>query len=107
VVFKVESVSKSYDGPPVIHNFSCEILRGDKIGVVGNNGPRKIDLFKMLAGKLAPESGLIEPGHNTEIGYFPQNHSDIIDKTSKITVFEWLKSKKEGVYDQDIRSILG
>lgn len=106
IVIKAENISKAYDHP-VIKNFSCEIQRGDKIGVIGNNGRGKSTLLKMLAGVLPPDFGRIEPGHNVQIGYFPQNHSEIIDKKSSQTAFEWLKSKKEGVYDQDIRSILG
>jgi len=50
---------------------------------------------------------VIDRGHQIDIGYFPQNHTDLIDKSSKITIFDWLKSKRAGVYDQDIRSILG
>lgn len=107
IIFKVDHISKSYDGPPVIKNFSCEIARKDKIGVIGNNGRGKSTFLKMLAGALPQDSGKIELGHNVQIGYFPQNHSEVIDKKSNMTAFEWLKSKKEGVYDQDIRSILG
>lgn len=107
IVFKVENISKGYGALPVITRFSTEIARGDKIGVIGNNGLGKSTLLKMLAGVLTPDSGRIEVGHNVQIGYFPQNHSDMIDKKSTVTAFEWLKSKKEGVYDQDIRSILG
>lgn len=108
VVFKVEGISKSYDGPPVIQKFSIDIARGDKIGVIGNNGRGKSTLLKMLAGVLAPDSGKLEVGHQVQIGYFPQNHSDIIDKkSSNLTAFDWLKSRREGVYDQDVRSVLG
>jgi len=107
IVFKVEKVSKAYGDLSVIKNFSYEVQRGDKIGVIGNNGRGKSTLLKMLAGVLAPDSGTLEVGHNTQIGYFPQNHSEVIDKKSQMTAFEWLKSKKQGVYDQDIRSILG
>ncbi len=42
-----------------------------------------------------------------QVGYFPQNHHDCIDKKGLETAFEWLKKQKSGVYDQDIRSILG
>ncbi len=107
IVFKLEDLGKSYDGPPVIKNLTCDILRGDKIGVIGNNGRGKTTLLKMLAGVLPQDKGKIEIGHQVQIGYFPQNHSDIIDKKSPLTAFEWLKMKKEGAYDQDIRSVLG
>ena len=64
----------------VIKDFSYEILRGDKIGVIGNNGRGKTTLFKMLAGVFPPDSGKIEIGHQVVISYFPQNHAEIIDK---------------------------
>jgi ATPase subunit of ABC transporter with duplicated ATPase domains len=107
LIFTVEHISKGYNGVPVIKKFSCEIERGDKVGVIGNNGRGKTTLLKMLAQVLPQDSGRIEMGHQVTIGYFPQNHSDVIDKKSSVTAFEWLKAQKEGVYDQDIRSILG
>lgn len=107
LVFRLEDVSKSYGGPKVIDHFSCDILRGDKIAVIGNNGRGKTTLLKMLVGVLTPDSGKVERGHQVEIGYLPQNHSDFIDKSSHMTIFDWLKSRREGIYDQDVRSILG
>lgn len=107
IVFKVEKIGKSYDGNSVIKDFSCEVARGDKIGVIGNNGRGKTTLLKMLAGVLPQDQGRIELGHQTQIGYFPQNHSEVIDKKSNMTAFEWLKRRKENIYDQEVRSILG
>jgi len=107
IVMKVDNISKSYGSHPVISHLSFDILRGQKIGVIGNNGRGKTTLLKMLAGVLAQDSGRIEPGHQVQIGYIPQNHSDVIDKKSNITGFEWLKSQRENVYDQDVRSVLG
>lgn len=107
MVFRVEDISKSYEGQPVITDFSHDITRGDKVAIIGNNGRGKTTLLKMLAGVLPQDQGKIDRGHQIDIGYFPQNHTDIIDKSSTITIFDWLKSKREGVYDQDIRSILG
>ncbi len=107
VVFRLEDVTKAYDGPEVIRDFSYDIVRGDKIAVIGNNGRGKTTLLKMLADVLAQDSGKVDRGHQLNIGYFPQNHADIVDKTSSQTVFDWLKTRREGVYDQDIRSILG
>jgi ATPase subunit of ABC transporter with duplicated ATPase domains len=107
VVFKMSETSKGYDGKTVIRNFSFEAMKGEKIGVIGNNGKGKSTLLKMLAGVLPPDSGKIEVGHQVQIGYFPQNHSEVIDKKSSMTAFDWLKKRREGVYDQDVRSILG
>jgi ATPase subunit of ABC transporter with duplicated ATPase domains len=107
IVFKVEDLAKSYDGKNVIKDFSLDIIRGEKIGVIGNNGKGKTTLLKMLAQVLPPDHGKVELGHQIQIGYFPQNHAEMIDKTVNITAFDWLKEKKVGVYDQDIRGILG
>lgn len=106
IIFKVQGVSKAYDHA-VIDKFSIEINRGDKIAVIGNNGRGKTTLLKMLAGQLAIDRGKIEPGHQVMIGYCPQNHAEVIDKTQKMTSFDWLKDRKSGIYDQEIRSILG
>ncbi len=107
IVFKVENISKGYDGKPVINNFSFEVLKGDKIGIIGNNGRGKTTLLKMLAGVLHQDAGKIETGHQVQIGYFAQNHAELVDKKGQETAFEWLKQQKDGVYDQDIRGILG
>lgn len=107
MVFRIEDIFKSYEGQPVISGFSHDITRGEKIAVIGNNGRGKTTLLKMLVGVLVQDQGKIDKGHKIDIGYFPQNHNDLIDKSSTITIFDWLKSKREGIYDQDIRSILG
>lgn len=106
IVLTANAISKSYDAP-VIKNFSLEILRGDKIGIIGNNGLGKTTLLKMLAGVLPPDKGTVTLGHQVCAAYFPQDHSDVVDKHSKTTLFDWLKNRKTGVYDQEIRAILG
>lgn len=107
IVFRTEHVSKGYGGPLVIKNLNLDVVKGDKIALIGNNGRGKSTLLKMLAGVEQQDNGKIERGHQVEIGYFPQNHGDVIDKSSNLTIFDWLKSRRAGVYDQDIRSILG
>ncbi|WP_079989364.1 ribosomal protection-like ABC-F family protein [Candidatus Protochlamydia phocaeensis] len=107
ILLKVEEVSKGYDGLEVIKHFSMELDRGDKIGVIGNNGRGKTTLLKMLAQVLAPDAGQVEIGHQVLISYFPQNHSDIVDKSGDKTAFDWLKERRPGIYDQDIRSVMG
>lgn len=107
MIFKVESINKSYDDNEVINNFSLEIHRGDKIGVIGNNGRGKSTLLKILAGALSPDSGSVEPGHQVEICYFAQNHSEVMKKKEGINGFDWLNEQKPNSYDQDIRSVMG
>ena len=107
IVFKMDNLFKGFDDKQVIKGFTGEVARGDKIAVIGNNGAGKTTLLKMLAEELAPDSGKVEKGHNTLVGYIPQNHAEAIDKKSSETIFEWLKSQRPGTYDQEVRSILG
>lgn len=108
IVLKVEGIQKNYDGNSVFSkNFSLEILRGDRIGVIGNNGRGKTTLLKMLANVLIPDQGKVELGHQASLSYFPQNHAEIVDKKSAQNAFEWLRERRTGLYDQDVRSALG
>jgi ATPase subunit of ABC transporter with duplicated ATPase domains len=61
----------------------------------------------MLSGALAPDSGTLENGHQVQISYFPQNHTDLIDKKETANAFDWLKERQKSTYDQEIRSALG
>ena len=107
VIITAENVCKQYDGVRVVNNFSIELHRGDKIGVIGNNGRGKTTLLKMLAQVLQNDFGKLELGHNVLISYFPQSHSELIDKKQDKLLFDWLKEKRPNAYDQDIRGVLG
>lgn len=107
IVLKAIDISKQYDGKEVIRDFELEVLRGDKIGVIGNNGRGKTTLLKMLACVLEPKKGTVELGHQVLLSYFPQNHADLVDKRGNQNAFDWLKERRPGIYDQDIRSAMG
>lgn len=107
MVLKADAISKAYGDNQVIKDFSLEIMREDKIAIIGNNGMGKTTLLKMLASVMDPDSGKIEQGHQVDLGYFPQNHSDAINKSEVISSFDWLKKGKAQAYDQDIRGALG
>lgn len=107
IVLKAEHLSKAYDGQKVINDFSLEIVRGDKIAIIGTNGRGKTTLLKMLVGALEPTSGHVELGHNAILSYFPQNHLEIVEKKEGENSFDWLKARRPGIYDQDIRGVMG
>ncbi len=107
ITLTIDSLSKSFGENHVIKNFSYEVLRDSKIGVIGNNGAGKTTLLKLLSGIVTPDTGSAKLGHEVKLGYFSQNHEEILDKSQKTNLFEWLKTKKAKAYDQDIRSVLG
>lgn len=73
LVLKAENVGFAYgDGAPVIRDFSCKILRGERIGIVGGNGSGKTTLLNLLTGRLKPTSGAVTPGARVETVYLDQ-----------------------------------
>jgi ATP-binding cassette subfamily F protein uup len=71
-VIRAKNVSWRYDDKPLIENFSIRIMRGDRIGILGNNGVGKTTLIQILLGEREPQSGTVKHGTNLETGYFDQ-----------------------------------
>ena len=76
-VVKIEDVSFAYGDRPVIRHFTADILRGERIGVVGGNGAGKTTLLKLLTGALAPTSGAVTLGTRVEMAFFDQLHAQL------------------------------
>ncbi len=71
-VIRAKNLSYAYDDEQVIRDFSIEIMRGDRIGLIGNNGVGKTTLLRLLLGELEPQTGTLKLGTNLEVGYFDQ-----------------------------------
>jgi ATP-binding cassette subfamily F protein uup len=71
-VIRARNVSYGYGSDRLIEDFSITIMRGDRIGLIGNNGVGKTTLLRLLLGELEPQSGTIKPGTNLVVGYFDQ-----------------------------------
>ena len=93
-VIEVRNVSHGYDGRQLLKDFSLRVMRGDRIGIIGNNGVGKSTLLKILLGELAPDSGSVKLGTNLETGYFDQLRREL--DTSK-TVAEIVGEGREFV----------
>ena len=76
-LIELEHVSKAYDGRSIVRDFSYNLLRQDRIGIVGHNGAGKSTLLRLIAGELAPDSGTVEHGTTVKIGHFSQEGREL------------------------------
>ncbi len=84
MVARLTGVTYSYDGAPLINDFSTEVSRGDRIGIVGPNGSGKTTLLKLILGELQPDQGEVRLGSNLEIAYFDQMRTSLREDKSLV-----------------------
>jgi ATP-binding cassette subfamily F protein uup len=87
LVIEAFGIGKSYDGRPIVDDFSIRIARGDRIGIVGPNGSGKTTLIDMLTGTLPPDTGSVKLGSTLAVATLNQ-HRDSLDPD--VTVAEAL-----------------
>src|SRR5215831_1016270 len=113
VPLEFEGLTKSFGRHVVVPGFSAVVNRGDKIVVVGRNGAGKTTLLKAIladAPGLAAspgdrDAGKLKWGHEAAVGYFPQDHTGVIEKG--LTAVEWLHQFDPDASKQDIHGLLG
>ncbi len=77
-VIKIEDLSFSYDGTRgIVSHFTADVLRGERIGILGGNGAGKTTLLKLLTGQLKPTQGRVTLGTNVEMAFFDQLRSEL------------------------------
>ncbi|MCC3857618.1 ABC transporter ATP-binding protein [Vibrio parahaemolyticus] len=94
IVFEAENVSFAYDGKQIVDNFSFNIMRGDRIALIGPNGCGKSTVLKLLLGQLEAQSGRLHCGTKLEVAYFDQ-YREILDPEK--TVIDNLAGGKQEV----------
>jgi ATP-binding cassette subfamily F protein uup len=72
LVLKASRLGLSYGENCLIRDFSTNIMRGDRIGVIGPNGSGKTSLLRVLLGQMKPTKGTVRFGTKLEIAYFDQ-----------------------------------
>ena len=85
-IIELHQVSKAFDGKTIIEDFSYNLLRSDRIGIVGRNGAGKSTLLHMVAGTLLPDTGSVETGTTVKIGHFSQEGREL-DLTQRVYDF--------------------
>ncbi|MCA8867644.1 MAG: ATP-binding cassette domain-containing protein [Rhodobacteraceae bacterium] len=75
LVIEADRISKSFDGLPVVEDFSIKITRGERIALIGPNGAGKTTLVNLLIGVLAPDTGRVRLGTGLVTAVFDQNRA--------------------------------
>jgi ATP-binding cassette subfamily F protein uup len=84
MVAELEHVSKRYGDKIIIDDFSCRIMRGDRVGLLGPNGAGKSTLLKLILGELPPDSGNVRLGTKLEVAYFDQLREQLDEEATLI-----------------------
>ncbi len=82
LVAELEHVSKRFGDKRVVEDFSCRVMRGDRIGLMGPNGCGKSTLLKLILGELAPEAGTVRLGSKVAPAYFDQFRAALDDEAT-------------------------
>ena len=75
LVIEADRIGKSFDGLPVVEDFSIKITRGERIALIGPNGAGKTTLVNLLIGALAPDTGRVRLGTGLQTAVFDQNRA--------------------------------
>lgn len=107
-VLHAEGLSLRAGGGPsgrlLCSDVSFDLLRGEKVALVGSNGVGKSTFLKTLIGQLKPEAGRIQWGRNVKVSYFEQGQ---VGLTGFKTVLEELWDRYPQSHEQDLRNLLG
>lgn len=97
-IIEINSISKAYNDLVLINDFSYNILRDDRIGIVGPNGIGKSTLMKIISNRIKPDKGNISIGDTVKIGYFTQENErddSELNMTPDTRVIDYIKEVAE------------
>ena len=93
-VLKIENLGFAYGERPIVSHFTADVLRGERIGILGRNGAGKTTLLKLLTGRLAPAEGTVTRGTNVELAFLDQLRGEL---NPELTVGENVASDRDEV----------
>jgi len=104
-VLETSNLIKSYGEVTLDYsNINMEILRGEKVAIIGPVGAGKSTLLKIIAGVIEPDEGSFTMGNKVDVGYYSQEMEDL---NINNTVLEELHSIAGTASDQKLRTFLG
>jgi len=89
-VLVLDGIQKAYGEKKVLTGVSLTVRRGEKVGIIGPNGLGKSTLLKIITGNTPADAGRVALGHETKIGYFAQDHHEILKRADMLPLdFVW------------------
>jgi len=105
-VLRVREVDKAYGQKPVLRNVSLSVRRGERVAVIGPNGIGKSTLLKIVTERLSADRGETSLGANVRIGYFAQDHKELLDDP-QLTPLDFVWNAVPGETSASVRGQLG
>ncbi|HWV57347.1 MAG TPA: ABC-F family ATP-binding cassette domain-containing protein [Longimicrobiales bacterium] len=88
-VLRLRGIRKAFGENEVLHGVDLDVLRGDRVFILGPNGIGKSTLLRIMVGELEADAGTVEWGYETHPGYFAQDHHEQIESSER-TIEQWL-----------------
>ena len=105
IVFEAKNISYSYGDKPIVNDFSFNVMRGDRIALIGANGCGKSTLIKVMLDQLQVTGGDFHCGTKLEVAYFDQ-YREILDP-EKTVIDNLADGKQEVTINGKTRHALG
>ena len=105
VTLTLERIHKAYDDKVIYQGLSVNLIRGQKVALVGANGSGKSTLLKLLAGVTPYQKGVREVGHKVRVYYFAQHQVEALDMNK--TVYQEANTEAGDMAPSKIRAALG
>lgn len=106
VVSRLEDVSKSYGSDlTILSHSTAEVVRGDKIALIGANGKGKSTVLRIIAGMETIQQGKISSGHAVHPSFYAQHQLESLNVQQAI--LDELRQHAPTKTDQELRTVLG
>ena len=102
-VLTVTELAKSFGSNHLFSDVSFEIKKGEKLGIIGDNGTGKTTLLKIINELETADCGTIKTGANVVIGYYDQEQHVLSDEK---TVFTEIHDTYPDMTETEIRNLL-
>lgn len=83
-VISIQGLSKGFGEKTLYQDIDLNVMRGERIAIIGPNGCGKTTLLRMIAGEFSTDQGRILLGHGVDMGYFAQHHSEMLNPQNTV-----------------------